>query len=184
LGSVRGSLPAGIDVKGDGGYVLAPGAVRNDGTFYDTVAGWPDLVEAFIAGTIPELPDWLIGLIEAPRHIEPLRGPSVEAMPISDYRARAWGLGALDGEAGKLAATGVGGRNNALNSVAFTLAGKSVSGCLSEGEVFNALWAACVCNGYLASRDPSDGPEAFKKTFRNAWNAGLRRPLPGPRERY
>jgi hypothetical protein len=181
LGCVKGSLPPGIDVKGNGGYVLAPGAVRQDGTFYGIAADWHDLAEAFTAGIIPEIPEWLVGLIEAPRNVEPLRGPSEGAGPISDYRARAWGIAAMEGEAAKLAATGVGGRNNALNAVAFTLAGKSVSGCLSEGEVFDALWAACVCNGYATSRDPSDGPAAFNKTFKSAWNAGLRKPLPGPR---
>ncbi len=184
LGSVKGSLPAGIDVKGDGGYVTAPGAIRDDGTFYGAAEGWPDLAEAFTTGTIPEIPEWIIGLIEAPRNVEPLRGPSVGAAPISDYRARAWGLAALEGEAAKLAATFVGARNLALNKAAYTLGGKSASGCLSEGEAYNALWAACVCNGYLTSRDPSDGPGAFRKTFKSAWNAGLRKPLPGPRERY
>jgi Bifunctional DNA primase/polymerase, N-terminal len=183
LGNNRGGLPAGIDIKGNGGYVIAPGAVKDDGTFYGIAAGWPDLVDAFASDTIPEIPEWLIGLIEAPRRVELLRGPSV-AGPVSDYRAQTWGLAALDGEAAKLAATGVGGRNNSLNAAAYTLGGKSVSGCLSEGEVFSALWAACVTNGYLTSRDPSDGPVAFRKTFKNAWNAGLRRPLPGPRERY
>jgi hypothetical protein len=183
LGCVKGSLPPGIDVKGNGGYVLAPGAVREDGTFYGIAAGLHDLAEAFTAGTVPAIPAWIVELIEAPWHVEPLRGPysGVAAAPISDYRARAWGEAALEGEAAKLAATGVGGRNNALNAVAFTLAGKSVSGCLSEGEVFDALWAACVCNGYATSRDPSDGPAAFNKTFKSAWNAGLRKPLPGPR---
>jgi hypothetical protein len=79
--------------------------------------------------------------------------------------------------------TGVGGRNNALNSATYTLAGKSASGCLTEGEVFDALWWACTANGYITSRDASDGPQAFCKTFKGAWSAGIRRPLPGPRER-
>jgi hypothetical protein len=185
LGNSSGGLPAGIDVRGNGGYVIAPGSVRDDGTYYGSAAGWPNLVDAFTAGTVPAIPAWIVELIEAPRHVEPLRGPysGVAAATISDYRARAWGEAALEGEAAKLAATGVGGRNNALNAVAFTLAGKALSGCLSEGEVFNALWAACVANGYLTSRDPSDGPNAFRKTFKSAWNAGLRKPLPGPWER-
>ena len=184
LGNISGDLPAGVDVRGAGGYSIAPGAVREDGTFYGLAAGWPDLVEAFTAGTIPEIPEWLLRLIEAPRHVEHLRAPSRGAEPIPDCRARAWGLAALEGEAAKLAATAVGGRNNTLNRVTYTLAGKSASGCLREGEVFNALWAACVCNGYVTSRAPSDGPNAFRKTFRNAWNAGVRKPLPGPCERY
>jgi hypothetical protein len=146
LGNISGDLPAGVDIRGAGGYTIAPGAVREDGTFYGIAAGWPDLVEAYASRTIPEIPGWIVELIDAPRHIEPLRDPSVVAEPISDYRARAWGVAALEGEAVKLAATGVGARNNVLNSVTYTLAGKSASGCLSEGEVFNALSAACICN--------------------------------------
>jgi hypothetical protein len=50
----RGSLPAGIDVRGAGGYVIAAGAVLPDGRRYRHVAGsWdamlPPLPEALAA---------------------------------------------------------------------------------------------------------------------------------------
>ena len=74
-------------------------------------------------------------------------------------------------------------RNNRLNKSAFILGGKAVSGLITEDEALNALWAACLSNGYIDSRDPSDGPRSFKKTFRRSWREGRRKPLPGPRER-
>lgn len=58
FGNGRGNLPAGVDVRGHGGYVIAPGTVMADGRVYELHG---NLDEA------PELPDWLIALLEA-RH--------------------------------------------------------------------------------------------------------------------
>jgi len=58
FGNGRGNLPAGVDVRGAGGYVIAPGTVMADGRVYELHG---NLDEA------PELPDWLIALLEA-RH--------------------------------------------------------------------------------------------------------------------
>jgi len=104
--------------------------------------------------------------------------------PVEDSRARAYGLEALRREAAIVAATGGGGRNNALNRGVFTIAGKSVSCFIHREEAFAEFYGAMVANGSMASRDPSDGPDAFKRSFESAWKAGLRKPLPGPRERY
>lgn len=56
LGNGRGSLPAGIDVRGAGGYVIAPGTVMQDGRFYELFG---NIAES------PELPEWLCTIIEA-----------------------------------------------------------------------------------------------------------------------
>jgi hypothetical protein len=64
LGNAIGALPKGIDVRGDGGNLIAPGSVMATGEFYDGVAGWPDLAESYAAGAIPEIPGWLIEIIE------------------------------------------------------------------------------------------------------------------------
>jgi hypothetical protein len=63
LGNGSGGLPKGIDVRGQGGWVVAPGAVRADGQTYTPRAGTPSLAEAFKAGTIPPLPDAIVQLI-------------------------------------------------------------------------------------------------------------------------
>ena len=68
LGNARGSLPAGIDARGCGGYVIAPYAVLPDGRRYRTVPGAPDLIAAFKAGTIPHVPQGIVDLIHPPRH--------------------------------------------------------------------------------------------------------------------
>jgi len=35
LGNSRGSLPKNVDVRGEGGYVIAAGSVRHDGNHYE-----------------------------------------------------------------------------------------------------------------------------------------------------
>jgi RecA-family ATPase len=63
LGNGSGGLPKGIDVRGKGGWVVAPGSIRIDGQTYTPRAGTPSLAEAFKAGTIPALPDAIVRLI-------------------------------------------------------------------------------------------------------------------------
>jgi Bifunctional DNA primase/polymerase, N-terminal len=65
LGNRTGGLPKGIDVRGEGGNLIAPGSVLSTGEFYDGVAGWPDLAEAYATNTIPVIPDWLLQIIDA-----------------------------------------------------------------------------------------------------------------------
>src|SRR5262245_49418252 len=67
LGNGRGELPNGIDVRGDGGFVIAPGAVLPDGKRWQSVDGRPLLTDAFKAGAIPELPQWLANIIRPNR---------------------------------------------------------------------------------------------------------------------
>ena len=67
LGNGRGELPDGIDVRGVGGFVIAPGAVLPDGKRWQPVNGRPLLADAFKAGTIPELPQWLADIIRPNR---------------------------------------------------------------------------------------------------------------------
>ena len=52
-----------VDIKGAGGYVVAPGSIRSDGKSYIPVDGTPDLVAAIKAKTIPPLPACVIGLM-------------------------------------------------------------------------------------------------------------------------
>jgi len=98
-------------------------------------------------------------------------------------RGRKWALGALEGEARDLAGTGVGRRNNKLNAVVHRLATMAARGWLLEDEIFTATWRACETNGYLGSKDSSDGPASFRATFDSAFRSGLLKPAPDPRER-
>jgi hypothetical protein len=169
----------GIDIKGGNGYVIGPGAVMHDGTYYACAPGCPDLCDTFAANALRPIFPWLVELIEAPAPGHN-RGPSaVPAGDVEPDRARKWGEGALRRIASALAMVREGNRNNELNSAVFTLAGKAVVGRLAESEVHDMTLWACGINKLIQD----DGLPAFEATFRSAWNAGIRKPLPGPRDR-
>jgi hypothetical protein len=73
IGNSTGSLPPGIDVRGTGGWIVAPGSVRLDGVRYTPREGTPSLTDAYRAGTIPPLPGKIDALIREPSHRP--RGP-------------------------------------------------------------------------------------------------------------
>jgi len=108
LGNGRGDLPDGIDVRGVGGFVIAPGAVLPDGKRWQSVNGRPLLADAFKAGTIPELPQWLADIIRPNRQPigngidEYSRIPNTGANNSS--RGQAYAAAALDGAVAELSA--------------------------------------------------------------------------------
>jgi hypothetical protein len=177
VGNSAGQIGPGIDVRGFHGYVIAPGAVMADGTFYEAIAGTPDVAESFIAGTIPTTPAWLAELAERPLVVDmPSRAPRSLRV---DSNRQPFGAAVLEGEAVALASAAVGTRNSMLNKAAFIIASKAAAfGWVSEGEAWGALWSACITNGYVAD----DGSKAFRRTFYSGWNDGLADPTP-PRER-
>jgi hypothetical protein len=67
LGNRTGDLPDRIDVRENGGFVIAVGAVRPDGVAYESEQGSPDLAEAFKKGSIPVLPEFLERVIRPKR---------------------------------------------------------------------------------------------------------------------
>ncbi len=62
-----GELPKGIDVRGVGGYVVAPGAMLPDGRKYEPLPASPRLSDALANGGLPTPDDWLLKLIRPPR---------------------------------------------------------------------------------------------------------------------
>jgi hypothetical protein len=82
IGNSTGALPPGIHVRGAGGWIVAPGAVRPDGATYRPREGTPSLAEAYRAGTIPALPEKLAKIIQGgatPRH------PHTPPKPTQDF---------------------------------------------------------------------------------------------------
>ncbi|KAB1068892.1 bifunctional DNA primase/polymerase [Methylobacterium planeticum] len=177
-GNGRGALPPkrdhqGIDVRGSGGYVIAPGATMLDGRRYE--ADGHDFLSAQSA------PDWLWAILDGPTdkgqdaaHAsaptpEPPRHPT-------DDRRRAYGDAALAAERERVATCGKGGRNEALNKAAFALGTLVGSGCLGEAQVRAALTDAAQACGLLKD----DGPRACQATLTSGLRAGILRPRDVP----
>jgi hypothetical protein len=182
LGNSNRNLPPGIDVRGDGGFVIAPGSVMADGTYYESEAGWPDLCEAFVNGTIPVVPDWFIYGLEWRDEHGPCGDEVRETALLSEgdtaerYRR---GIAIARLRAGDLAIVREGGRNVDLNSATITIAGRAWWSGITKSECWDLMVWACGINKLIAD----DGWPAFTATFESAWNAGLRKTIAAPRDR-
>jgi hypothetical protein len=158
--SVRNSagtrLGPGIDIRGDGGYVIAPPSRHESGHSYR----WdvpPD--------RLPELPGWLSDLLRTPeRPVTPS-----PAQPLRIDRALSnWARAALDGEAARVRGAPVGTRNHTLNRAAFRLGQVVGAGALESDHVEQVLTNAAVAVG-LTARETA-------MTIASGLRAGLEHP--------
>lgn len=155
LGNGRGGLPDGVDVRGKGGYVIAPGTVMQDGRMYEVFG---DISEA------PELPPWLIKIIEGG---EPRPAP-VQRTEHSDARIEAYCDQAIREELRRAATAPKGTRNNTLNEAAFALGQLVGAGWVARSEIEGLLLQAAHDCGLKHG-------EAVK-TIRSGLNAGEKDP--------
>ena len=179
LGNGRGELPDGIDVRGVGGFVIAPGAVLPDGKRWQAINGTPLLADAFKAGTIPELPQWLADIIRPNRQPNGQAPTSTHAafsntLETDGSRGQAYAAAALDGAAAELSAAPNGKRNEMLNAMAFRLGRMIARGWVDEKTVAEALLGACDANKYLREH----GHHATMKTIESGIEAGRKEPHP------
>jgi Protein of unknown function (DUF3631)/Bifunctional DNA primase/polymerase, N-terminal len=194
FGNRSGALPAGIDVRGAGGWIVAPGSVRPDGARWEPADGTPSLADAFRSRTIPTLPEWIGARIYGgpqrslggPPSVE-TNSPTVSAQPhrngrhdpSSGRREGDYARAALDGCARELARAGLGERNNMLNSSAYRMGRMAARGWIEGPDIADALWEACEINGLV--RD--DGIDAVQATLASGVNAGVAEPHPDLAER-
>jgi hypothetical protein len=179
LTNSRGALPEGFfDVRGVGGYIVAPGSITGADGDWRTDADAPELIESFKAGTIPTLPDWLAGIIRAPKvRTEPEAAPNgpeprTDASHEVGARERAYAQKALDENCAELAGLREGGRNNALNGIGYRMGRMIAAGRIDRGTVESELWRACQANALL--RD--DGRRQVMATIKSGIEAGMKGP--------
>lgn len=177
LGNREGSLPEGVNVRGHGGYVIAPGTVMQDGRMYEVFG---EIEKA------PELPDWLARILQTDRDRRE-RGGAVgdagsadlvpvkplERTPHDDARIEAYCAEAIRAEVSRVETAPEGARNNTLNEAAFSLGQLVGAGWVRRSEIEGLLLsAASVC-----------GLRAFESraTVRSGLNAGEKEPrtMPG-----
>lgn len=163
LGNSAGRLPGldrelpGIDLRGNGGYVVAPPSVHSSGHRYC----WLDETREPVAG-----PHWL----KQPKRI---------SVPLSDVTkadfegdGTPYGLAVLRDETDRLRSAQVGTRNHELNRCAFVLAQLVAGGELLESAARGALL-------FTADAIGLDAAEA-RQTTDSAFDAGTRYPRVAP----
>jgi putative DNA primase/helicase len=128
VGNSAGRLGEGIDVRGDGGYVVAAGSVHISGAVYRDVDG-RGLEDIEVASR----PEWLIDLISAPKSTDSVAvEPTAHQIPAADVdRARAYADAARRRELDWLGKAPNHQRNDTLNRAAFKL------GQLAPYSIFN-----------------------------------------------
>lgn len=167
-------IGAGIDVRGDGGMVVAPPSVNPDGRQYRWLNRLP----------FAPMPAWLVELTrEKPRPIPTISQRALAAIrrPINGARSvngsgDAYGAASLEYEIDALASTAPGRRNHQLNSASFSLHQLVAGGELDAGEVEHRLIHASVINGLVAD----DGMPRVMATIESGRRAGLQYPRSRP----
>jgi RecA-family ATPase len=164
IGNKEGMLKGtGINVRGEGGYVIAPPSINSEGRSYQ-------VVEPLDHFRFADAPDWLYDLVLKPSISEQAAAKVERPAPRADRRPYA--DAALRGECDELAASGNGDRNNQLNKAAFKLGTLVGAGELSEGEVIGALFDAASACGLLAD----DGQRAVMATISSGLQEGVKKP--------
>ncbi len=148
-----GALGPGVDVRGDGGYVIAPPSRHASGGTYR----WKGPL------LIPHLPDHLLDRV-GQRELGRARRPD----PPGPSSPDAWARKALEAETTSVRTTAPGGRNRRLNLAAFNLGQIVGNGLLDTTVVVEELHRAALATG-LVSR------EALR-TIRSGLQAGMQTP--------
>lgn len=151
-------------------YSQLPPSIHPTGVVYSWVEGL-SLEQVDFA----PLPQWGIALMERAEEELPAAAHRKAQTGVSD-RARRYGLAALQRHADELAATHAGGRNDGLNTAAFSLGQLIPSGCIEECEARQTLLAACQANGLLKD----DGLKACEATLDGGLRAGQASPCDLP----
>lgn len=156
-----GVLGAGLDVRGDGGYVLAPPSRHVTGGTYR----W----DSWQAPA--PLPAWLHDLFQRPMPAPDARRPPALCAPGRDVDS-AWARQALAGEVARVRHAEPGRRNTDLNRAAFCLGQLVASGHLDADVVTGLLTDAALAAGL--------GPREVAATLRSGLAAGSRSPRHPP----
>ena len=172
LTNARGALPAGIDVRGAGGYIVAAGTVRPDGSSWKHADGTADLVSALEFDAVPEIPGWIVDIIRTKKPDRDTSSNQSSGSAHSDDRVRAYVDAAVANECEAVARAPSGARNETLNKAAFALGTLVGAGALDAGMAADVLFAAAIA----ASLVKDDGPRACRATIRSGLEAGRRSP--------
>lgn len=153
-----GKLSAGVDIRGDGGYVVLPPSVHPSGHVYR----WDR------NGDPSEIPEWLHERITRPP--KPATRVRTHDLPPGDDTP--YGRAALEAETAIVAGAIEGTRNDRLNTAALKLGSLVAGGDLNEHEVRNALLDAALAVGLSETEATA--------TINSGMSAGMARPRTAP----
>lgn len=151
-------LGPGVDVRGDGGYVIAPPSLHAVGGAYSWAA----------QGEPAPIPSWLLELLTVERRHEPADLSHIRR----DRGVSAWAATALAGEIDRVQTATEGTRNQTLNRSAFVLGQIVGSGHLEHDDVADLLGQAGLAAGL--------GDREVRMTVASGLRSGARHPRHPP----
>ncbi len=177
-------LLPGFDLRVDGAYAMAPGAIHPEGGVYKWAPGLsPYDVD------LADPPDWLMALIEVEDMEESTQASQEIGKSESGHRAgngkaatvtkprrinQTYAQAALRGEIEKVSTSVQGTRNDQLNRSAFALGQLIAVDLLDRSEVERELEVAARACGL--DSDPGCGVTGIRATIASGLRAGMRRP--------
>jgi Bifunctional DNA primase/polymerase, N-terminal len=154
--SVYGEVLQGLDVRGEGGYIVAPPSLHPNGTHYEWENSPFDMPPT-------SAPEWLLELV-----VQPEKTASIAPTPAKEQNNSVYLQAALEGELHELRLATEGQRNNALNKAAYSL-GQLVAQGLEEHVIASELLQVASMiglGGQEAVTTIASGIEAGKQTPR------------------
>ncbi len=184
----------GVDLRGDGGYVVAPGSIHPSGHVYQWIA--VPGIEAIIA----DAPDWLLELVDGteqpalapvptlapetkitagPAAAKPAKGarkaPASTPAAAAPTEANAYAEKALDEELSRVRRAPEGTRNDSLNRAAFNLGQLVAGGALGRLHVERQLLFAGLAVGLVQKE--------CEATIKSGLDDGAQHPRTAPEPR-
>ena len=155
----RAGVMPGIDVRGDGGYIVVPPSLHAAGHRYEWTGRTPPA----------RAPGWLLALLDRSRPSDHRPAREVPRPPLpSGGRAGHYAAAAMRDELAGLAAAVEGARNATLNRAAFSLGQLVAAGLLDHDHVTSELERVATGLGL--------GQREIQRTVASGLGAGLDEP--------